>query len=441
MLDIKFIREHQEEVQRNAKNRKVDIAILEIIKLDDKRKTLQIELDKLRQTLNQSSKQKPTPEEITHLRKTGNQITSLEGQLKTVQETLREKLSWVPNMLSPDVPVGKNEDDNLEIKAWTPKDGFVSKDKLGKKDAAKVAMPTLNFAGKDHVDLGKELDIIDIEQSALVSGSRFAYLKNEAVLLEYALFELLKNKLLEEGFMPMVVPLLVHDRTLYGTSHFPGDADQVYKIENKYVEENQSLNLVGSSEPPLFSYFMDKMLPEKALPQKVFAFTSCFRSEVGSWGKDVRGIKRVHQFDKLEMDIVCNPSQSKETMEYLLSINEWLLQELRLPYHVILMCSGDAGYAATYKKYDVEVWLPSQKTFMEVMSDTNATDFQARRLNIRYQTEDGGKEYVHTVNDTGCAMGRMIIAILDNYQKSDGSVQIPEVLQKYIGKKIITVKK
>ncbi len=440
MLDIKFIREHTEEVRQNIINRKASADVDGILELDEKRKNLQIEVDGLRQQLNAGSKQKPTPEEIQRLRSLSTGISSKESELKEVQQNLNEKLSWVPNMLSADVPVGKGEDDNVEVKAWT-KDGYLSEDKLGKKDTSKAYMPKFDFAAKDHLDLGKTLDIIDVEQSAKVSGTRFAYIKNEGFLLEYALFELLKNKLIEEGFSPMIVPLLVKGKALFGSSHFPEEVDQVYKVDSKNVEEGEELYLVGSSEPSLFSYFMDKTILEKDLPKKVFAFTPCFRSEVGSWGKDVRGIKRVHQFDKLEMDTVTSEEKSEEMQQYLLGINEWLLQQLQIPYHVILMCSGDSGYAAAHKKYDVEAWLPSQQTFMEVMSDTNATDFQARRLNIKYQTTEGVKKYAHTVNDTGVAMGRMIIAILDNYQQADGSVKVPEVLCKYVGKDILKPEK
>ena len=346
-------------------------------------------------------------------------------------------MDWLPNMLAPDVPIGKDENDNLEIKAWTPEVGDFPTAQLGLKDFSKKWMPTLNFTGRDHIEIGKMLDLIDVEQSALVSGSRFFYLKNEAALIQYGIFELLKEKLLVEGFTPMIVPLLVRARALYGSSHFPGDAAQVYKIENKYVEEGNDLFLVGSSEPSLFAYYLDKTLGLKDLPQKFFAMTSCFRSEVGSWGKDVRGIKRVHQFDKLEMDAITTPEGSVAMQEYLLSINEWLLQKLKLPYHIILMCSGDAGYFATYKKYDFEVWLPVQQTFVEMGSNTNAWDFQARRYNTRFIDHDGQKKFVHNVNDTGITGPRTIIAIIENYQNPDGSVNVPEALQKYLGKKII----
>lgn len=436
MLDIKFIREHPNEVKENIKRRGVDETKADVDRLlvvDDERRKLTSEIQELRRQRTEAASER----NVERGRKIKEEIESLKNKLKSIDLEWQEVMDWLPNMLAQDVPAGKDENYNVEIKAWTSSSGYFSKDQLGLKDFSKKWMPQLEFSGRDHVELGKSLDIIDLEQSALVSGSRFFYLKKEATLLQFAVFELLKNKLLAEGFIPMVVPLLVKERTLYGTSHFPGDADQVYKVESKYVEDNQELFLVGSSEPSLFAYYMDKTLKESDLPQKFFAVTSCFRSEVGSWGKDVRGIKRVHQFDKLEMDTLTQPSKSQEMMDYLLSINEWLLQQLKLPYHVILMCSGDSGYFATHKKYDFEVWLPVQKTFMEMGSDTNAADFQARRFNTRFIDSAGQKRFVNNVNDTGITGPRTIIAILENYQQEDGSVRIPEILKPYVGKDLI----
>ncbi len=446
MLDIKFIREHPEEVKQNILNRRVDpqkADINKLLLLDGRKNKLMAEIDTIRSARNKLAQelkdpQKRTPEKTAEGKKIKEGIEVLEDEFAEVQKEWQEVMDWVPNMLAADVPIGTGENDNLEIKAWSPAMGYFKKEQLGLKDFSKREMPTHDFTGRDHVEIGKMLDIIDVEQSSVVSGSRFYYLKNEAALIQYGIFELLKNKLVKDGFTPMVVPLMVRARTLYGTSHFPGDADQVYRIENKYVEEGSDLYLVGSSEPPLFAYYMDKTLDYKDLPQKFFAVTSCFRSEVGSWGKDVRGIKRVHQFDKLEMDALTTPEGSPEMQEHLLHINEWMLQQLKLPYHVILMCSGDSGYFATYRKYDFEVWLPIQQVFVEMGSNTDAGDFQARRFNTKFTDSDGQKKFVHNVNDTGITGPRTIIAILENYQNPDGSVKVPEVLQDYVGKKVIT---
>ncbi len=257
MLDIKFIREHPEEVKQNILNRRVDPAKADVDKLlllDTQRLKMVGEIEKLRAKRNQLAEElkdekKRTPEKIEEGKKLRDAVEIMEKELAQVEGEWQKIMDWIPNMLAADVPIGKDENDNLETKAWTSEEGDFPKEKLGLKDFSKKWMPTLHFDGRDHVDLGRALDIIDVEQSGLVSGSRFYYLKNEGALIQYALFELLKSKLLKEGFTPMVVPLMVRDRVLYGTSHFPGDADQVYKIENKYVEENKDLYLVGSSEP------------------------------------------------------------------------------------------------------------------------------------------------------------------------------------------------
>jgi seryl-tRNA synthetase len=227
---------------------------------------------------------------------------------------------------------------------------------------------------------------------------------------------------------------------LFGTSHFPEGRDQVYEIKTDNVEETLPLFLVGSSEPANFSYFMDRTVDLDEMPIKVFASTPCFRSEAGSWGKDVKGIKRVHQFDKIEMNAVCTEEQSAAVFAEFGEINEWLLQQLQLPYRIVDKCTGDAGYLATHRQRDVEVWMSGSREYMEVMTDTNTTDYQARRLNIRYRGEDDNVRFVHTVNDTGCAMGRMLIAIMDNYQQADGSVKVPEVLRAYMGRDVLIAK-
>ena len=247
--------------------------------------------------------------------------------------------------------------------------------------------------------------------------------------MQMGINRMLTDELVRRGYMPIVPPLLVRERSLYGTSQFPEGRDQVYEIKTDNVEEPLPLFLVGSSEPANFSYFMDRTLDADELPVKIFASTPCFRSEAGSWGKDVKGIKRVHQFDKIEMNAVCTEGQSAAIFEEFGEINEWLLQQLELPYRIVDKCTGDAGYLATHRQRDVEVWLSGSREYMEVMTDTNTTDYQSRRLNIRYRGDDGGLRYAHTVNDTGCAMGRMLIAILDNYQQADGSVAVPPVLR------------
>ncbi len=439
MLDLKFIKENKEKVIQNVTNRKVDPGkadVEKLLQIYEEQHNLQIEVENLRSERNKTSKS-GAGEDREKGKKLKDEIKSRENKLSDLEENMSQLLAWIPNILSDDTPVGKDENDNVDIKVWLPDKGYLDRSDLSKGFEVADKMPRLSFSGKDHVELGKKLDIIDIEQSAVVSGSRFCYLKKDAVLLQYAIFNLLFEELMKRNFIPMIVPLLVKEKVLFGTSHFPEGVSQVYKIEKENVEEKNQLYLVGSSEPPLFAYGMGRKFIEKELPFKMCAYTSCFRSEVGSWGKDVKGIKRVHQFDKLEMDVICLPQQSGDIFNELISINEWLMQSLKLPYRVIQKCSADAGYAASHKQYDVEVWRMAVGEFMETMTDTNATDYQARRLDIRYQKNNGEKGFCYTVNDTGVAMGRIIVAILENYQNEDGTVTIPEVLRKWMGKEKI----
>jgi seryl-tRNA synthetase len=452
MLDINFIRQNSQKVKKNLVNRGVDTKQVDVdkfLKLDEKRSKLLQEIDDLRARRNELAEKgkakggKPNVGVIREGRQLKEKIGKLEEDLRKVEADRQWIWDRIPNMVSEDTVVGKGEEDNVEVKAWIPGRGYLAKEKIGQSIEEMPEIPPhakeKDFQALHHVDLGKALGIIDVEQSSKVSGSRFGYLKGDLVLMQYALFEFLFRKLLSEGFDPMVPPILVKKRALYGTSHFPEGRDQVYKLESEFVEEKNELYLVGSSEPPIFAYFMDRVLKEEELPKKVMAYTTCFRSEAGSWGKDVRGIKRVHQFDKLEMDVVTRKEDSAEMMEYMAGINEWLLQKLELPYRMVLKCTGDIGYNASHRQYDWEGWLPSQREFVELGSNTNALDYQARRINIKYVDEKGDKQFAHTVNDTGCAMGRMLIMILDNYQQKDGSVVIPEALRKWVGKDMIEV--
>ena len=433
MLDLKYVRQHRDEVAQNIKHRKASANLDEILRLDDRRLELIGQIDSQRQELKASSKAKPDAAKIAELRALGEQIQSQETELTEVEAQLKAAAALLPNTSAEVMPIGAGEDDNVEVVAWTPGDGYLDKEKLGTGNHSAQYMPALKFDGQHHLELGEGLGIIDAKQGAKVSGSRFAYLADGAVLLENALAQFLAQELLQHEFIWVDPPLLVKEPVLFGTSHFPEGRDQVYQIATDNVEEGQELFLVGSSEPALFAYGMDRTFSAEQLPLKMFAVTPCFRSEVGSWGKDVRGIKRVHQFNKLEMDVICAPDDAQKIFEELRGYNEWLLQQLGLSYRVIHKCTGDCGYLATHDQYDVEVWMPSSQEFMETMTDTWATDYQARRLNIKYVTSDGSRELVHTVNNTGVALGRMVAAILDNFQQPDGSVMVPEALQRWVG--------
>jgi seryl-tRNA synthetase len=451
MLDANWVRQNPDKLKQiilsgrgNAEKANVD----KWLELDEWRKRLLHEIEVINQKRNELAGRgaNSTAEEREAGAGLKEDLKKAEAELRDVENGWNEIAAWFPNVPVSEtaMPEGKGEEDNPIDKAWVPGSGYVDTAKLG------TAVPKVDYMPersahwddaltepKHHIDIGEELGIIDNKQSAKVSGSRFTYLTCDAVLLQYAIQQLMFAELLKRGFKPIIPPLLVKSEALFGTSHFPEGKDQVYKIAGDNVEDGNELFLVGSSEPTNFSYFRDRVYDADQMPQKVFAYTPCFRSEVGSWGRDVKGIKRVHQFDKLEMNVVCMPEQSQEIFAELLSVNEWLLQTLEIPYRLARKCTSDAGYLASAEQIDPEAWLPGQKEFMEVGTDTNTTDFQARRLNIRYVDADGKKQYAHTVNDTGVAMGRMLIAIIDNYQQSDGSIKVPTALVQYLNKEYI----
>jgi seryl-tRNA synthetase len=445
MIDARLARQNPDVLKQNVLLRKVDPSVADVdkwLQLDERRREIQTLINDLnadRKRVAELGKANPDA-----ARAAGQELRdksrALETELSEVTAAWTAILEWFPNFIDPEMPHGKGEEDNIEECVWIPGAGYLSADKLGRANDSEQYMPQSPvhaegeaFEALHYAELGERLGGIDTLQGGKVSGSRFAYLFGDIALMQFAIQRLLTDELIRRGYSPIIPPLLVRERSLYGTSHFPEGRDQVYEIKTDNVEEPLPLFLVGSSEPSNFSFFMDRTLEADHLPMKFFAATTCFRSEAGSWGKDVKGIKRVHQFDKVEMNVVCSEEQSVEIYDELRSVNEWLLQQLVLPYRIVDKCTGDAGYLATYRQRDVEVWLSGTREYMEVMTDTNTTDYQARRLNIRYRAE-GGPRFCHTVNDTGCAMGRMIIAILDNYQQAGGWVKLPAVLAAIMGK-------
>lgn len=449
MVDPREVREHPEQMRQAIAFRKVDPTNADLdrwLALDEQRRQTQGSLDNLNAEKNKLAalgKKDPNAARARgqELRAQGRELEELLGSLT---EEWQRILDWFPNWPHPDMPAGRGEEDNVEECAWVPQHGYVEASDLGRGFHTAPLMPqfpphadSTDFEPMHHAELGQRLGI-DTAQASKVSGSRFTYILGDAARLQLAISRLLTDRLLSLGFVPIIPPLLVRERSLYGTSHFPEGRDQVYQIASGNVEEGSELFLIGSSEPSNFSYFMDRTLAEAELPVKIFAQTPCFRSEAGSWGKDVKGIKRVHQFDKLEMNAVCTPEQAEAIYEEFRNVNEWLLQTLKLPYHIVDKCGGDAGYLASHRQRDVEVWLSGLREFMEVMTDTNTADYQARRLNIRYRPNGGGSpRYCYTLNDTGVAFGRLLIAILDNYQQADGSVKIPAALQGTMGKEYL----
>lgn len=444
MIDFNEIRNNPEKIKKVMLNKSLNAdtnLVDRWLALDTIRSELITKLNTINQERNNLSKTKNTTQrEKAKILKIKEQ--ELRKLLTEIENKWYEIASWFPNIPSEDVKIGYSENENEEIYAWTPQYGEIPKDKLGFCDFSKKYMPNKSphsdedFEPKHHIDILEKLNLIDMKQAAKVSGSRFYYLIGDLVKLQRAIHEMMLEKLDQLNFTRIIPPLLLKEKILFGTSHFPEGKDQIYKVDSEYLEDKEPLFLVGSSEPSNFGYAYDRTFQEKELPLKLVAITPCFRTEVGNWGKDVRGMKRVHQFDKLEMDVICTQEQSEQIYNELLEINKWLLKELEIPFHIVQKCTGDSGYNASYKQADVEVWLPGQQCFMEVCTNTNTTDYQARRLNIKYIDQKGKKKFAHTVNDTGVA-DRMLIAIVENYQQKDGTIKVPQKLKKYLQKDYI----
>lgn len=403
MLDIKFIRENPDLVQKAAKNKGFEVDVSHILEIDTKHKELLLSVQKLREERNRYAQEK----NIEEGKKIKDRLEKEEHALKAVEQELQEWLFKVPNPAKPDVKVGRDETENELVRKYKEPTKF-------------------GFTPKEHLEIGEALDIIDVKRAAKVSGTRFYYLKNEGALLEFALVQLALEVLSKEGFTPIIPPVLIKKEVMKGLGYTEHGAD-----EDIFYIEKDELFLAGTAEHAIVPMHKDELFNKKDLPKRYVGFSSCFRREAGSYGKDTRGILRVHQFDKVEMVSFTTEENDDKEHEYLLSLEEKLFQLLDIPYQVVKMCSGDLGFPAA-RKYDIEAWIPTQNKYREVTSVSTVTDFQSRRLNIRYQ-EGQEKKYVHVLNGTAFAMPRTIIAILENYQQEDGSVLIPKVLQKYTG--------
>ncbi len=417
MLDIQFIRENTETVKNGARKKHIDVDIDRLLELDEQRRDLQNQVDSMRSQRNQLSSttdgSKPPQEQIDQVKQIKEQLSSRESELDQVETEYNRLMLQVPNPPAESVPEGEDDEDNQTIK-----------------HCGEVA--EFSFTPKDHLQLGRDLDLIDTETAAKTSGTRFYYLKNEAVLLEFALSQWILTKLTSRGFTPIIPPQLVRGHMMEATGFFPADANEIYHVN----PEEDDLYLIGTSEVPLAGLHMFEPMDVSGLPKRYVGFSSCFRREAGSYGKDTHGIMRVHQFDKLEMFSFTHPDNSWDEHEFLLSLEEEILQELELPYRVVNICGGDLGPAAA-KKYDCETWIPSQSTYRELTSCSNTMDFQARRGGIKYI--DGNEpHFAHTLNGTAMASTRTLLAIMENYQTKEGTIRIPEVLQPYINKEVIT---
>lgn len=414
MLNINFIRENKDVVAAGAKKKHIDFDVAELIAVDDQRKDLLQKVEEKRATQNevgkkiaQADEEEKTPllEEMSDLKET---LQKEEEKLKEVMVKWQNLMLQVPNIPDMSVPEGADDAGNQEIKTWGEK-------------------PNFNFEPKNHIDLMTNLDLIDLERGVKVAGFRGYVLKNDAIRLQFALQQFVMDKIIKKGFTPMLVPSMVRREPLMGTGYVPQSEDDLYKTQD-------DLYLAGTGEVSTMSYYADEVLDKKDLPIKMLAYSPCFRREIGSHGKDTKGLKRVHEFYKLEQVVLCEGSheESVKIHEELTLNAEEILQDLNLAYHVVVNCGGDLGLGQV-KKYDIETWCPGSGSFVETHSSSYFHDFQTRRLNIKYKDENGKNKLTHSLNNTAIAFPRVLIPIVEQNQQEDGTIKIPEVLRPYMG--------
>jgi len=413
MLDVKLLREDIEAVEAMLKARCNDLDLSKFKELDQKRRDLITNSDQLKQERKATSKQigqmlkegKDVEAVKAKVAEMGDRIKEMDAELAQTELDLDDILAWIPNMLDPTTPSGKGENDNVEVAKWGEPTAF-------------------NFPVKDHVDLGQDLGIMDFERAVKVTGARFCVLRGDGARLERALINFMTDIHRQQGYFEILPPFMVNDKSMYGTGQFPKMREDSFKLDGfEYY-------LIPTAEVPVTNLHRDEILSEKQLPIHYQAFTPCFRSEAGSYGRDTRGLIRQHQFNKVELVKFTHPDHSKEEHEKLRRDAEEILQLLELPYRVMDLCSGDISFAAA-KCYDLEVWLPGQNTYREISSCSNFSDFQARRAKIRFK--DGKKSrFVHTINGSALAVGRTLVAVLENHQQADGRILIPKALRPYL---------
>jgi seryl-tRNA synthetase len=420
VLDLKYIRENAEAVEENSGNRGVQVDVGLVVELADRRSALIQESNELKRRQNEMAKSigRERDEEararlIEESRVMKERLPSKENELHEVEERLREEQLKIPNMTHPDSPIGKDDTENVEIRRWGE-------------------IPNFPFEPKDHVELGEHLGIIDFDAGAKTTGSKFYFLRGDAVLLELGLIRYALDIIMERGYRPTITPDLARDRMLVGTGFIPrGPETQIYSVEDS------DLSLIATAEITLAGQHGDDIIEESDLPLRYAGLSHCFRTEAGSHGRASRGLYRVHQFTKVEMFAFTTPEQSEDMHNEMVGIEERIFQGLGLPYRVVDICTGDLGGAA-YRKYDLEAWMPGRDDFGEVTSTSNTTDYQARRLAIRYRKDGGRPQLLHTLNGTALAISRALISLLEVCQQQDGSVMLPEALVPYIGKERLT---
>ena len=416
MLDIGLIREDTQRVQEGFRKRGQAIDLSPLLKLDAERRNLLKKIEDLRYQRNKASdeigrsKREGTSadEILAQMKGVSEEIKNLEGDIACLENGQRDIVLTLPNLPHESVPIGANEKDNAEIRRW----GEITK---------------FTFEPKPHWQIGEDLDIIDFQRASNIAGARFALLKGAGALLERALINfMLDLHTREHGYTEVLPPFMVNRKAMTGTGQLPKFEEELFKIER------DGYYLIPTAEVPVTNIHQGEILQAERLPIYYTAYTPCFRREAGSYGKDTRGLIRQHQFNKVELVKFCRPEDSYDELEKLTRNAEEVLKRLELPYRVVILCTGDIGFSSA-KTYDIEVWLPGQDTFREISSCSNFEAFQARRADIRYKSEKGGTEFVHTLNGSGLAVGRTLVAILENYQQVDGSVVIPDVLRPYMG--------
>jgi seryl-tRNA synthetase len=426
MLDINFIRENTDKVKDAIQKKGLSVDLDELLKIDDDRRALIREVDSLRAQQNEFNKKISSLTDIER-EKALEGMKVLSSDLKTNQEKLRSvEEKWqalmllIPNIPSEDTPVGVTDKENVEIESWGEK-------------------PKFDFKIKDHIKLAEDLDLVDFERGTKISGFRGYYLKNEAAIMQVALLFYALKKMTEQGFSPMITPTILREFALVGSGHFPFGKDDIYELANTGKDETgrqvgEKLYLAGTSEPSLLAYFADQTFEQKDLPKTVCGFSQCYRNEVGSYGKDTKGLYRIHEFMKVEQVVLCaaDEKESEQWLQKMRGFAQDILKDLKIPYRVMQICSGDMG-AGKRKMYDIESWMPGRGSYGETHSDSDLTDWQSRRLNIKYTTSEGQKKFVYALNNTVLASPRILIAILENNQNKDGSITVPEVLVPFCG--------
>ncbi len=428
MLDIKFIRENKDKLKKTIKNKNIKLDLDELLAVDEQRVELIMEIDRLKSEKNKINEEIKSASDKKALIAKGTEIkgklVSFEPQYKKIKHQFDILMAKVPVISSPDTPVGKSDEDNVEVKKWGD-------------------IPKFDFTPKDHIQLGKDLDILDLERGAKVGGYRGYYVKNEGVslMLGYMLYAM--HKMISRGYAPMIVPTLVKEFALFGSGYFKGleydpGIDEIYQVATSDKEADGEASrdkkfLIGTAEPSLLAYYAGEVLDESRLPMRLCGYSQCYRSEIGSYGKDTKGIYRVHEFMKVEQVILCKEDvkEAEKLQEEMISISKELHEELGLPYRQIIICTGDLG-AGKYRQYDLEAWLPGINRWGETGSASIFLDWQSRRLNVKYEDKEGNKKFAYMLNNTALPSPRIFIALIENYQQADGSVKIPEVLVKYM---------